>query len=289
MTVIAFCGASGGPGVTATALSALLTWPLPNGRRVVLAECDPDGGSVAAGYLESRVFGDRGLHHLQTADRRGHLEEVFWQQLLNLSEPEADANRLLLPGLISPAQAVGLHQTWPRLSQLFSDLEQREPGYDLLVDLGRSGAAGAASALARSADLTLVVVRGTLRAAHAAKPRVDALRAALQMHGRDSSRIGLVVIGEGQFRPRDIAEELQLPVFAELPFDEKTARVLTHGGDGGRGFANTPLMRKAAEMSRTLQALAVQEQLRLHAPAEQRPTTLLRRLTTKGATHDTAR
>ncbi|MFF9076036.1 hypothetical protein ACF1A9_27670 [Streptomyces sp. NPDC014872] len=285
MAVIAFCGASGGPGATTTALAALLTWPLAGGRRVVLAECDPDGGSVAAGYLESRVFGDRGLHHLQIADRRGHLEEVFWQQLLNLSEPEADANRLLLPGLISPAQAAGLHQTWPRLSQLFSDLEQRESGYDILVDLGRSGAAGAASALARSADLTAVVVRSTLRAAHAAKPRVEALRAALQMHGRDSSRIGLVVVGEGPFRPRDLAEELQLPVFAELPFDEKTARVLTHGGDGGRGFGGTPLMRKAAEMSRTLQTLAVQEQLRLNAPAEHRPTTLLRRLKT-GAAHD---
>ncbi|MFC8438121.1 hypothetical protein ACFUJT_07975 [Streptomyces griseoincarnatus] len=288
MAVIAFCGASGGPGTTTTALTALLTWPLPGGRRVVLAECDPDGGSVAAGYLESRVFGDHGLHHLQIADRRGHLEEVFWQQLLNLSEPEAEANRLLLPGLASPAQAAGLHQTWPRLAQLFRDLEQRESGYDILVDLGRSGAAGAASALARSADLTAIVVRTTLRSVHAAKPRVEALRAALQLHGRDSSRIGLVVIGEGPYRARDVAEQLQLPIFAELPFDEKAARVLTHGGDGGRGFAGAPLMRKGAEMARTLQALAVQEHLRLHAPAELRPSTVLRRLT-KGAAHDTAR
>jgi hypothetical protein len=60
---------------------------------------------------------------------------------------------LLLPGLTSPAQAAGLHQTWPRLSQLFSDLNQS--GFDILADLGRSGAA---SALARSADLTAVVV-----------------------------------------------------------------------------------------------------------------------------------
>ncbi|GAA1237650.1 hypothetical protein [Streptomyces rhizosphaericus] len=285
MAVIAFCGASGCPGATTTALAALLTWPLADGRRVVLAECDPDGGSVAAGYLESRVVGDRGLHHLQIADRRGHLEEMFWQQLLNLSEPESDANRMLLPGLISPAQAAGLQQTWPRLSQLFGDLEQHESGYDILVDLGRSGAAGAAGALARNAELTTVVVRGTLRAVHAAKPRVDALRAALQMHGRDSSRVGLVVVGEGPFRPRDLAKELQLPIFAELPFDEKTARVLTHGGDGGQGFGGTPLMRKAAEMSRTLRTLAVQEQLRLGTLAEHRPTTLLHRLKT-GAGHD---
>ncbi|MGA5442462.1 hypothetical protein ACPCKW_23495 [Streptomyces griseoincarnatus] len=277
MAVIAFSGASGGPGVTTTALAALLTWPLRDGRRVLLAECDPDGGSIAAGYLESRVLGDMGLHHLQVADRRGHLEQDFWRQVMNLSEP-GSADRLLLPGLIDPAQAAGLHQTWPRLGQFFAErLQHQEPGHDVLIDLGRSGATGAANAVARSADITAVVVRRTLRSTHAAKPRVQALRAMLEMHGREATRLGLIVIDEGPYSPRDIAEELQLPVFAELPFDPKAAQILTHGGDGGRSFGKSQLLRAAAVMSDKLQNLAVQEQQRLHAPAL-RPLTALDRL-----------
>lgn len=277
MTVIAFSGANGGPGVTTTALAALLTWPLRDERHVLLAECDPDGGSIAAGYLESRVLGDMGLHHLQISDRRGHLEQDFWNQVINLSE-DGGANRLLLPGLIDPAQAAGLHQTWPRLGQFFADrLQYQPPGHDVLLDLGRSGATGSANAVARSADITAVVVRRTLRSAHAAKPRVHALRAMLEMHGSGATRLGLVVIGEGPYSPRDIAEELELPVFAELPFDPKAAQILTHGGEGGRGFGKSQLLQAAAVMSDKLQGLAVQEQQRLHAPAL-RPRTALDRL-----------
>ncbi|NUK16936.1 MULTISPECIES: hypothetical protein [Streptomyces] len=277
MAVIAFSGASGGPGVTATALAALLTWPLHDGRRVLLAECDPDGGSVAAGYLESRVLGDFGLHHLQVSDRRGHLEQDFWHQVMDLSEP-GSLERLLLPGLTDPAQAAGLHQTWPRLGQFFAErLQHQEPGHDVLIDLGRSGATGAANAVARSADITAVVVRRTLRSTHAAKPRVQALRKMLMDHGREATRLGLIVIDDGPYSPRDIAEKLELPVFAELPFDPKAAQILTHGGDGGRGFGKSQLLRAAAVMSGKLQNLAVQEQQRLHTPGL-RPLTALDRL-----------
>ncbi|MCM2430965.1 hypothetical protein [Streptomyces sp. RKAG337] len=286
MAVIAFAGASGGPGVTATALAALLTWPLPEGRRAILAECDPDGGSIAAGYLESRVLGDYGLHNLEVAHRRHQLDQEFWQQLIVLSENDAIADRLLLPGLSNPAQAAGLSQTWQRLGVLFEQLQNQEPGHDVIVDLGRSGATGTASALARSADIVAVVVRCTLRSASAAKPRVDALRAALEVHGRDSGRLGLVVIEDGPFRQRDIAEQLQLPVFATLPHDPKAAQVLSHGGDGGRSFGRSPLLRDARAMSERLRSLAVQEQQRLHAPVL-RPQTVLDRM--KGAVNGAAR
>ncbi|GDY49430.1 hypothetical protein SVIO_000530 [Streptomyces violaceusniger] len=58
MPVIALAGSSGSPGVTTTALALLLSWPLEPGRRVVLAECDPDGGSVLYGLLQGSL-GDR--------------------------------------------------------------------------------------------------------------------------------------------------------------------------------------------------------------------------------------
>ncbi|MEU6405351.1 hypothetical protein [Streptomyces sp. NPDC046985] len=273
MAVIAFAGASGGPGVTATALAALLTWPLADGRRAVLAECDPDGGSIAAGYLESRVLGDYGLHNLEVAHRRHQLDQDFWYQLIDLSEQNTQ-DRLLLPGLSNPVQAAGLAQVWHRLGLLFEQAQTKDNGYDFLVDLGRSGATGSAGALARSADIVAVVVRRTLRAASAAKPRVEALRAALEDRGRDSSRLGLIVIDEGDFRARDIAEQLQLPIFATLPHDPRAAQVLTHGGDGGRYFGRSALLREARAMSEQLRALAVQEQQRLLAPALRSQTVL---------------
>ncbi|MFE9424348.1 hypothetical protein ACFYNO_15420 [Kitasatospora sp. NPDC006697] len=273
MAVIAFAGASGGPGVTATALAALLTWPLPQGRRAILAECDPDGGSIAAGYLESRILGDYGLHNLEVAHRRRQLDQDFWYQLIDLSDKDAQ-DRLLLPGLTNPAQAAGLSQVWQRLGLLFEQLQTQDPGYDVLVDLGRSGATGTASALAKSADIVAVVVRRTLRSASAAKPRVEALRAALEVRGRDSGRLGLVVIDDGDFSPRDIAEQLQLPIFATLPHDPRAAQVLSHGGDGGRYFGRSALLREARAMSEQLRGLAVQEQQRLLAPTVRSRTVL---------------
>ncbi|MEW1913820.1 hypothetical protein AB0442_36245 [Kitasatospora sp. NPDC085895] len=264
MSVIALVGASGGPGVTTTALAGLLTWPLQPGRRVLLAECDPDGGSVVAGYLEGRVPGPHSLANLQVADRLGRLEEGLWEQLINLSVPDAAADRLLLPGLKSPAQAAGMQQTWPRLATLFGAWH-RSAGCDVLLDLGRSGAYGASGALAAAADVVAVVVRGTLRAAAAARPRIEALQE--MAAARAGQGIGLVLIDEGPYAERDLVQYLGLPVLARLPYDEKAARILAHGGDGGKAFSRSPLLRQAAAMGAQLQQVAAARQAALQTPA----------------------
>ncbi len=49
MAVIALAGCSGAPGVTTSALALLLAWPLEPGRRMILAECDPDVGAGCTG------------------------------------------------------------------------------------------------------------------------------------------------------------------------------------------------------------------------------------------------
>jgi len=265
MSVIAFVGSPGGPGVTTTALAALLTWPLQPGRRVLLAECDPDGGSIVAGYLEGRVPGPHSLANLQVADRLGRLEAGLWEQLINMSVPETASDRLLLPGLKNPAQAAGLQQTWPRLATLFGSWH-RSAGCDVLVDLGRSGAVGAAEALVRSADVVAVVVRGTLRAAAAARPRIEALREVVA--ARAGQGMGLVLITEGPYAERDVSSYLELPVLARLPYDADAARVLTHGGDGGRSFSRSALLRQASAMGGQLQHLAWSRQESRVAPAE---------------------
>ncbi|MEV0460406.1 hypothetical protein AB0H89_35095, partial [Catellatospora methionotrophica] len=47
MTLIAIVSAKGSPGASTAALAFTLTWPSP----VLLAECDPAGGDLLAGYL----------------------------------------------------------------------------------------------------------------------------------------------------------------------------------------------------------------------------------------------
>jgi len=47
--------AKGSPGVTTTALSFALTWTTP----VIVAECDPSGGSVLAGFLRGQLGSER--------------------------------------------------------------------------------------------------------------------------------------------------------------------------------------------------------------------------------------
>ena len=70
MTVVALTSAKGSPGVTTTALGLATAWPSvhPN-RRVLLAEVDPAGGDIAAGYLRGEAQAGRGLLALAAAAR----------------------------------------------------------------------------------------------------------------------------------------------------------------------------------------------------------------------------
>ncbi|MGX1266968.1 hypothetical protein RKD18_000162 [Streptomyces phaeoluteigriseus] len=177
MAVIALAGCSGAPGVTTSALALLLSWPLEPGRRMILAECDPDGSAVLHGLLQG-TLGDRyGLRNLSVAARQGELGDAFFRQLIDLSsderKKESSRDRLLLPGITDPAQAVSLGSVWKALGVIFRGIEA-EHGHDVLIDLGRRGAFGPSGVLAEQADAVFVVVRNTLRCLQAAEGRVCA-------------------------------------------------------------------------------------------------------------------
>ncbi|WP_332328150.1 hypothetical protein [Streptomyces sp. WMMC940] len=227
--------------MTTTALALLLTWPLEAGRRVILAECDPDGGAVLAGALAGRTPGPYGLRNLAVADRQGQLGEAFWRQLIDLSDEGTD--RLLLPGLTDPAQASSLVYTWEKLAALFAGIERTDPSHDVVVDLGRSGSFGASAPLVRKADAVLVVVRPTLRGIHAAQPRVRALRTDLDQAGTGADSLGIVVVDNGTYSVSEVAEQLGAPVVMRLPHSPQAAAVLSDGKDGGRAFKRSDLLR----------------------------------------------
>ncbi|MFF4755262.1 hypothetical protein ACWD5R_35265 [Streptomyces sp. NPDC002514] len=247
MAVIALAGCSGAPGVTTSALALLLSWPLEAGRRMILAECDPDGGAVLHGLLQG-TLGDRyGLRNLSVAVRKGEFSDAFWRQLIDLSSEEGRReslhDRLLLPGITDPSQSASLGRVWKILAQMFRGIAA-ESGHDVLIDLGRRGAFGPSGVLAEQADATVVVVRNTLRCLQAAEGRVRAL----QEHVGD---VGVLMIKEGPYPAGEVQRVLQVPVIATLPYAPKEARVLSDGAEQPRHFARSPLM-KAARTGSTL-------------------------------------
>lgn len=250
MAVIALAGCSGAPGVTTSALALLLSWPLDPGRRMILAECDPDGGAVLHGLLQGSL-GDRyGLRNLSVAARKNEFSDAFWRQLIDLSSEdgkrESPRDRLLLPGITDPAQAASLGSVWKGLAQMFRGVDA-ETHHDVLIDLGRCGAFGPSGVLAEQADAVFVVVRNTLRCLQAAEGRVRALEERV-------GDVSVLMINEGPYPAGEVQRVLQVPVVATLPHAPKDARVLSDGAEQPRHFIRSPLMKAA----RTAAALLVQ-------------------------------
>ncbi|WP_405007266.1 hypothetical protein OHV13_27170 [Kitasatospora purpeofusca] len=271
MAVIAVVGAPGAPGATTSALALLLAWPLQPGRRILLVECDPDGGAVLAGALEGRVEAVYGLRNLAVADRRGLLAQALWEQLIDLS-PAGNAERLLLPGLTDPTQAPGLAYTWEPLMEVLHGLEPQ--GYDVILDLGRSGATGTSAVLARRADVVAAAVRTSLRGLSAARPRLATLAEDLASAGTGSDALGLLLIAEGPYSGAEVSKEFGLPVLGLLPHARRTAQVLSDGGDvTDRRFVRSELMRTARSAADEIQLTVRRRRQRL-APAAAGPAQL---------------
>jgi hypothetical protein len=238
MSVIALISAKGSPGVTTAALALTLTWP----GRCVLAECDPSGGSIQAGYLAGALPADRGIRELAVAELRGDdLRQIWWGQLVDLQAPHR--RRLLLPGITDPVQSGALRPVWDRLAGFFHELEDTD-GYDVIVDCGRLVTPNPPWPVLLRADAVLLSLRPTLPAMCAALPAVRALRTQLAEQGAAADCPALLVTGAGDQPRRTVARELAAPVIATLPDDPRTATVLGHGG---RVRAASPLMRAAAD------------------------------------------
>ncbi|GGO58996.1 hypothetical protein [Streptomyces lasiicapitis] len=261
MSVIALAGCSGAPGVTTSALALLLSWPLQPGRKLVLAECDPDGSGVLYGLLQGSV-GDRyGLRNLSVASRKGELVEAFWRQLIDVSAEDgrqaSPRDRLVLPGVTDPAQWAGLGPAWEDLSKLFTGIgNQGAQAHDVLVDLGRSGAFGPSAALAQRADALVVVVRNTMRSVQAAQMRVEALEEKV-------GNIGVLMIDEGPYPAGEVQRLLRVPVVATLPYAPREARVLSDGAEQPRNFTRSALMKAARSASTVLEQRAALRRARL--------------------------
>jgi hypothetical protein len=260
MAIIALVSAKGSPGVTTAALACTLSWH----RRVVLAECDPAGGSVLAGYLGGALDGPRGIGELAVTELRdGNLETAFWSQLVDLDAPRRE--RLLLPGVVDPAQAGSVTPLWQRFADFFGDLERGEPAYDVLADCGRLQVGAPPWPVLRAAAVVLVVTAAHLPDLSSARAAVRAIQRDFAEHRVPTGSLRLLLVGDGHARS-EVSKALQLPVIGQLPHDSRTADVLSHGGTirGGRR-----LMRAASALEVPIRALLDRRRARLNWPVAQ--------------------
>jgi hypothetical protein len=262
MSLITLVSAKGSPGVTAAALALALVWP----RRVLLAECDPAGGEILAGYLQAQTPPTGGLLGAALALRRSKPGDL----LEHTTGLDKDRQRLLLAGLRDPAQAATVAPLWPRLAEAFTGLEAQDPPLDVLADGGRLSPGELGGLLAR-ADVVALVLRPTLPAVAAAQPRVAALRRRLTEDTGTADQLGLLLIGDTPYPAGEVAGALGLPVLAALADDPRAARVLAGEIGAGRGFVRSPLVRTARSASEQLHARIDARRATLVGPSKPAP------------------
>ncbi|ROQ65224.1 hypothetical protein EDD95_8079 [Streptomyces sp. CEV 2-1] len=255
-------------GVTASALALTLASKRPS----LLAECDPAGGTLRAGFLNADATAGFGLYHLAAAQRTGPeaLSNAFVNHLWPLDEA---GHRKLLPGLTDPAQAAALERTWPRLSDVLHVLAD-QAGYDVFIDAGRLALnAGHLHAqltpapLLHQADLVLLVVRGNEQSLALARHVIEPLRTELRERGSGPDALGLLLIEDGPYRTHQVSDALKTPVLGALPWDTATAQYFTTGGRPPRGHARSPLLRHARTAAEQIEAAVSRRRIQQEYPA----------------------
>lgn len=254
MPVISVLSAKSGVGVTTTALALALGWPLE--RPAILAELDPMGGEIAAGYLGASADQRRGLIELlgSPAARAGDLGRDLPEHV----QPLAESHAQWLRGLDGPSQASGV--PWAGLGETFGQLE----GVDVIVDLGavlpidaQSRAGVDLSAVWLRSDVVLYVLRPTLPSVRLASSVLPAMRQMMTSSGLGSDALGLLVTGPGPYSGGEISAQLGAPVVGELP-DSKSAGVLAWGMAARGGAQRLDVVRKARAVAATVAEIAGQ-------------------------------
>jgi len=249
MTLIGFCSAKGSPGVTTSALAIAAVWP----RSVLLAECDPAGGDVVAGFLRAQTPPGTTLLDVALASRRGLTPDDVLACCLPLGPGDEVA---LLAGLTDPAQVASTLPAWRELAVAFQGLDTGEAARDVLVDCGRLDARGTPVELLARCDLVVLVLRPRLAQVHQARHHLAVLRGSLAVQGMEPA-LALLLVGDRPYTPREVSRALGLPVLAVLPVDDRAAVVLSDGTESGRWFDQSALIRGARQAAVSLRGAAI--------------------------------
>lgn len=231
--IIVLASASGSPGVSTSVTGLALAWPRP----VLVVEADPTGASaMLTGYMQQYApqgipgLMDLAVQHSQT----GQLPD-----LMATSVQVPNSQIRLISGIRNHRHSASIQALWAPFLDALQTMSQA--GVDVLIDLGRLGLSGTPTRVIDAADLVLLTTRSTIPAL---VPANNWARDLEQRLGRDSGRLGLLVIAPG--RPESttsIEKALKLPVVATLPMDPTAAEVFSNGAKPERRFERSPLYR----------------------------------------------
>lgn len=238
MTVCALLSPGGSPGVTTAALGLALTWPGP----VLVAETDPAGGDVLAGFFAGHLSANRGL--LNVAYEARTVEAAAAAVAGQLVDLDEAGTRRVLPGLPDPRHAAALAVTWPLLAAALAS-----QSVVVLADSGRFDGGPGQEHILRVAEQIVVVLRPTLRQAAAARSRIEMLT---HQRGSVTGHVGLLITGPGPVAPKELSRALGVPLLGILPDDRKTALILSDGIGTRRGIDSSQLLRASGAVARTL-------------------------------------
>lgn len=247
LTVVASGKAA--PGVTASTWAMALGWP----SALLVADCDPAGGDMAAG-LAGRVRTGEGLLSWSMAARREvsvqRAAALLAEHAVQLPErPEV----WLMPGFATSTQGASFTaEAWERLAAALASTST-SMGRDVLVDAGRLVTDRGCWPVLRAADRVLLAVRRSVRSVHAAQDAAGRLRSELG----DLEKVAALVVGDGPYSAGEVAGALQLPLAGTLPEDVRAAQALSDGAAvSWKTLQRSALLRAACALTGKLAAVA---------------------------------
>jgi MinD-like ATPase involved in chromosome partitioning or flagellar assembly len=227
MSLVAITAGRGSRGVTTAALALGAAWPEPP----LVAECDPDGGSLAASF---GLPPTPGLLSLASTARRevdpavvaAHTQTVLGGLEVLLAPPTAE-------------QAEGLGRFWPTLAPMLGGLDR-----DVLADCGRLRPRSGVLELLRRADLVVVLAQPTPDGLEQLRGRLVALEAA-------GLRASVVLRGERPYTRAEVAswlagEGVAATVAGVLADDQRRVAELLAGEPGWRHRLDRSLLLRSA-------------------------------------------
>jgi MinD-like ATPase involved in chromosome partitioning or flagellar assembly len=233
VSLIAVAAGKDSRGVTTTALALAAVWP--RARPVLLAECDPSGGSLAARYGLPTA---PGLMTLASAGRRRLLptDIAAHAQLL----PSSDLNVLLGAARAEEAHALG--PLWSSLAAALADLDA-----DVIADCGRLNPHSPAEPILGHAELVLLVCEPTKEGVLHLQGRIEAL-------AQQGEIPAVILLGEDPYSAQEVQQALGQPaagaaVVGVIARDPDAAALLAGRAGSSRKLARSLLIRSAREVA----------------------------------------
>ncbi len=254
--IIAVASRKASPGVTTLATLIAARWPGPEAVRLVL-EADPSGGTLAARWSTAHgLTWEPGLLALSTSRRPATPATV-----VDVAQPVAEG--LWVAAAPPGPDQVGAALT--RLGEAGAEMLAAAPGLVTVADCGRLSVDSPALALARRAELTVLVCRPRLEEVHALVPAVAELVDA-------GCRLGLVTVGDEPYGPAEVAANLGLDLLGVVPVDGRAADLyLRQGLTAGRAFRRSALAAAAADVVAAIAVRCPDPGAAVDAPASTSP------------------